>query len=801
MSAERGNPTESQKSETVAISTDVLAALAYASDPNRLPYSQLGLEPVNVLYAIMKGKGRGADIIKNMAYSKVGTLAEQMQKTPESLEQQQPRTVKLGDTPQQWSPALVELFNRATLQAKDKFITTEDLLVADMQDEFSTLEQMLQASHIIYATDRKVATKRAEHIRMVGTSIKKQEEEYEKRLNFSDEGEIETIQPAYAPVRQETKTLFSAETEIKQKPPIVDLIAEARGKSESPFIRRQPVTDLLENMETKELTVLVSDNKLDAIGVIQGLAHELSRDKKDIFGYKNLIAIDPVILAQNPSRAITDAAQLAENGILYIPNVQEYLNGSNPSLAATIRATIEHTSTKTITTMTEYQWHQVYKKSDFEHAASMFVDPPDEEEVLQILSEQKKQLEAKLSGKNITLTMGDKTLERAISLAARELKSASILESTMRLLQKAATSIKIQASSMDHLYDDRIKSDTVIDLEDIAFALENITGKKVELDNPEKYITMNVELKKKIIGQDEAIDKVSAAIRRARAGLKDPKKPIGSFMFLGPTTVGKTELARELAEFMDLELLKLDMSEYQERHNVSRLYGAPPGYEGYEEGGQLTESVRKKPYQVVLFDEIEKAHPEVWNSLLQITRDGVLTDGHGRQVKFNNTLIIVTGNVGSFHYNQLLEAAAMSEDKRAEIRKKVEVDVMEDVTSTFRPELLNRFNSVVMFNILELQHIEQIVSLQFNKLNVLLKQQGIEATLSDRARTLLSQRSFSPAEGAGPVEKSLLEYISDPLSIKLLSKEFVPGDRILIDVSANDEIVFIQEKTASFSDN
>jgi ATP-dependent Clp protease ATP-binding subunit ClpB len=291
---------------------------------------------------------------------------------------------------------------------------------------------------------------------------------------------------------------------------------------------------------------------------------------------------------------------------------------------------------------------------------------------------------------------------------------------------------------------------------------------------------MEERLGERVIGQREAIRAVSNAVRRARAGLQDENRPIGSFIFLGPTGVGKTELSRALAEFLfddENAMIRLDMSEYMEKHTVARLIGAPPGYVGYEEGGQLSEAVRRKPYCVVLFDEIEKAHPDVFNVLLQVLDDGRITDGQGRTVDFKNTVIIMTSNIGS----QFI----VDTSDRAERNRRV----MEALRNHFRPEFLNRVDEIIIFDRLTEKELTKIVDIQLARVLQRLQQQQLELTLSDAARRLLAEEGYDPVYGARPLKRVVQRRLLDPLSLALLEGKFVPGDRIVADVEKG-EIVF-----------
>ncbi|MDQ2700104.1 MAG: AAA family ATPase, partial [Actinomycetota bacterium] len=287
----------------------------------------------------------------------------------------------------------------------------------------------------------------------------------------------------------------------------------------------------------------------------------------------------------------------------------------------------------------------------------------------------------------------------------------------------------------------------------------------------EKLIKMEDRLHDRVVGQSEAVSAVANALRRSRAGLSDPDRPIGSFLFLGPTGVGKTELAKSLAEFMfdsEQAIIRLDMSEYMEKHTVARLLGAPPGYIGYEEGGQLTEAVRRRPYAVVLLDEIEKAHPDVFNTLLQLMDDGRLTDGQGRTVSFTNTVLIMTSNVGS------QEIAGETVDER--IRERVE----EVLATTFKPEFLNRIDDTVIFHRLSKDDISQIVDLQIDGLIRRVSERDIEIELTDEARALLGNLGYDPTYGARPLKRVIQKRLVDALALKILEGEFVEGDRVAI---------------------
>ena len=313
---------------------------------------------------------------------------------------------------------------------------------------------------------------------------------------------------------------------------------------------------------------------------------------------------------------------------------------------------------------------------------------------------------------------------------------------------------------------------------------------KLTEEETAKLLRMEDELHKRIVGQETAVTAVSQAIRRTRAGLKDPKRPSGSFIFLGPSGVGKTELAKTLPEFLfgdESSLIQLDMSEYMEKHTVSRLVGSPPGYVGYDEGGQLTEAVRRKPFSVVLFDEIEKAHPDVFNALLQILEDGRLTDAQGRTVDFKNTVIIMTSNLGTSDLRRANVGFGKADE--AVTYERMKSKVTEELKRHFRPEFLNRIDDVVVFAELTRENVHNIVDLLIKRVQTQLQSQGLGLELTDAAKDTLANKGYDPTLGARPLRRAIQRYVEDTLSEKILWKEFHAGETIIVD-SEDDEIVF-----------
>src|SRR5213592_1844939 len=393
--------------------------------------------------------------------------------------------------------------------------------------------------------------------------------------------------------------------------------------------------------------------------------------------------------------------------------------------------------------------------------------PPDLKELETKLSKVRKEKEAAIEAQQF---------ERAASLRDRE---KSLLE------QRAGKEREWRAEGVD-LFNE-------VDEEAIAEVLSVWTGipvYKLTEEETQKLLRMEEELHKRVVGQEDAIRAVSQAIRRTRAGLKDPKRPSGSFIFLGPSGVGKTELSKTLAEFLfgdEDALIQLDMSEFMEKHTVSRLVGSPPGYVGYEEGGQLTERVRRKPFSVVLFDEVEKAHPDVFNTLLQILEEGRLTDAQGRTVDFKNTVIIMTSNLGTADLRKA--AIGFGPSSEAVTYEKMKERVMEELKRSFRPEFLNRIDEVIVFNELSQPEVTEIVDLMIKRVTEQLEGQGLGLELTPEAKLLLAKKGYDPQLGARPLRRAIQRQVEDPLSEKILWKEFHAGETIVADAEG-EEIVF-----------
>jgi ATP-dependent Clp protease ATP-binding subunit ClpB len=420
------------------------------------------------------------------------------------------------------------------------------------------------------------------------------------------------------------------------------------------------------------------------------------------------------------------------------------------------------------------------------------------------LGEQRRGLEARLEGERQVIQRNAQ-LKEEIERTRFEVEQAQRQQNWQRASELQYGKLRGQEAELARLEQQLAEMQQVgmllkeeVDAEDIAEIVAKWTGipvSKLLEGEVQKLLHMEENLHRRVVGQDDAIRAVANAVRRARAGLQDPNRPIGSFIFLGPTGVGKTELARALAEFLfddEQAMVRIDMSEYQERHTVSRLVGAPPGYVGYEEGGQLTEAVRRKPYSVVLFDEIEKAHPEVFNTLLQVLDDGRLTDGHGRTVDFKNAVVIMTSNVGSEAWHAAAAAGGRVEEEARRY-------VLEALRATFRPEFLNRIDEIVVFHPLTRAHLGQIVEIQLGRLRGLLAARKITLELTEEARVLLADRGYDPVYGARPLKRAIQQMVQDPLALALLRGDFAEGDTVVADMR-DGQIVFNRSRGAETVD-
>jgi ATP-dependent Clp protease ATP-binding subunit ClpC len=604
---------------------------------------------------------------------------------------------------------------------------------------------------------------------------------------------------------------------------------------------------------TKNNPVLIGEAGVGKTAIVEGLAQKIaSNDVPEILAGKRVVALDLGALIagsrfrgefEERLKAVMEEVQRAQGEVILMIDelhtvigagaAQGAMDASNMLKPALARGELQCIGA---TTLDEYHKH-IEKDAALERRfAPIYVEEPSVDDTIKMLQGLRDRYEAhhkvrfsddalvaaaRLADRYVTdRHLPDKAIDLMDESAAKlrvalysmppELKEAKATLDKMLAEEAAAANegnyqraAEIKVERLRHEADYRKKRtawesehklDEVVDVNDIAEVVHQWTGIPVSQmmeTESQKLLHMEERLHERIIGQEEAIHAISDAIRRARSGLKDPSRPIGSFIFIGPSGVGKTELAKALAWFMfddEDALVRIDMSEYREQHTVSRLFGAPPGYVGYEEGGQLTESVRRRPYRVLLFDEIEKAHPEVWNALLQILDDGRMTDGQGNVVDFRNTVLIMTSNLGTEYVRRsgtLGFLQKMESDEDREAHDKIE----KALKGAFRPEFLNRIDEIIMFSPLTVEQMEEIVDLQVKEMQERLNEFNIKIALTKHARTWLAKEGYDPAFGARPLRRALQKYVESPLSVELLEHKYKDGGSVTVDVK-EDKIVF-----------
>ena len=629
------------------------------------------------------------------------------------------------------------------------------------------------------------------------------------------------------------------------------------GKLDPVIGRDKEILRLIQilSRRTKNNPVLIGEAGVGKTAIAEGLAQKIaSNDVPEILSGKKVVALDlGAMIAGSRFRgefeerlkAVMDEVQRSKGDVILMIDelhtvvgagaAQGAMDASNMLKPALARGELQCIGA---TTLDEFHKH-IEKDAALERRfAPIHVDEPSVDDTIKMLHGLRDRYEA-----HHKVHFSDEALTAAARLADRYVTDRHLPDKAIDLIDEAAAKVRVALYSMppdlksmktdvDRLraeeeqaglerdyeraaqkkaerlrleteyaekrekWETEHQLDEVVDVDDIASVVHQWTGipvnQMLETESV-KLLHMEARLHERIIGQEEAIHAVSDAIRRARSGLKDPARPIGSFIFIGPSGVGKTELAKALAWFMfddEEALVRIDMSEYREQHTVSRLFGAPPGYVGYEEGGQLTEAVRRRPYRVVLFDEIEKAHPEVWNALLQILDDGRLTDGQGKVVDFRNTVLIMTSNLGTEYVTKggtLGFLTQKADDDERAMHDKIE----KALKAAFRPEFINRVDETIMFSPLTVEQMEEIVVLQMKEVQDRLNEHDITVQLSDAARIWLAKEGFDPAFGARPLRRAIQKYVESPLSVELLGGKYKDGVVVQVDVDTEaNKIIF-----------
>lgn len=570
---------------------------------------------------------------------------------------------------------------------------------------------------------------------------------------------------------------FLSDTALSRQSTTRDLVAQAReGELRPVYYRQDLLRDLLNllNLARDRHVILVGPAGVGKRSLVQSLAL-LIAEGKGPRAVKSVVAIAEPALLANAERAIQAGRRKASGGVLFLPNVHRFFGGVlqaefHKAQSDVQRAFLDDRAVVIGTTSdVDYQARLATNTSLAEHSHVLKVPEPGHDETVEILRVHKPHAEA-----DYEITISDEALGVATTLAKRYLSDVLLPASALQLLHRACALLRMGAQP--HLaFRPPTTSETQLDAEDVTLAASLMTGVPVAnlgADERGRYAHMVEHLHKRIIGQDEAVLAVSRAVKTARVGLKDPRRPIGSFLFLGPTGVGKTELAKALAEFLfgdEEATVALDMSEYQQEHTVNRLIGAPPGYIGYESGGQLTDAVRDRSYTVVLFDEVEKAHPRVLDILLQVMEEGRLTDGQGRTASFSEAVIIMTSNLGSEYLTEPVLTDATREQ------------VMQLVKATLRPEFLNRLDEIILFHPLSQEQLRLILGLMLKKETKLLAARGVSLQVSEDARTWMLAQNDHPEWGARPLRRIIRRYLREPLADYLLAADPGPGAMVQVD--------------------
>jgi ATP-dependent Clp protease ATP-binding subunit ClpC len=725
-----------------------------------------------------------------------------------------PRVKRILDISQEEATAL-----------QDEYISTEHLLLAITQEQNTPVSRLLQSSNITHERVK-------EAVMQMRGGQRVNTPQAETKFRTLDRFSRDLTQLAR---EQKLDPVIGREEEIQR---VIQLL-----------VRR-----------TKNNPVLIGEPGVGKTAIVEGLAQNIAHDDvPEILKHKRLLLLDLGGLVagtrfrgefEERLKTILEEIQRAEGEIiLFIDelhtvvgagNAQGALDASNMIKPALARGMLQCIGA---TTLDEYRQY-IEKDGALERRfAPVFVEEPSVEDTIEMLrglrdryeahhkvriSEDALVAAARLSHRYVTdRHLPDKAIDVMDEAAAKLRVTLFTLPPDLKQLEAEINRLRVEEEAAGNVRDyeraaevkthrlrakerfeaereawlNRHQLDETVEAEDIANVVSVWTGipiYQVLEKEADKLLRMEEALQAHIIGQEEAIGVIADAIRRARAGLKDPQRPIGSFVFLGASGVGKTETAKALATFLfddEDALLRVDMSEYREGHTVSRLFGAPPGYVGYDQGGQLTEAVRRRPYQVVLFDEIEKAHPDVWNAMLQILDEGRLTDGQGRLVDFRNTVVIMTSNVGTGYLTRggALGFARNRDGEEEEAHRRT----LSALKETFRPEFLNRVDEIVVFNNLTLDHVEMIVSLQMQEIRERLLEHGLDVSLTDTARRWLAEQGFDPQFGARPLRRVIQRYVESPLSVELLRGNLAGGAQVRVDLEDGNLVFHATESEQS----
>jgi len=780
-------------------------------EAQRFNHNYIGTEHI-LLGLVREGEGVAAKVLASL-----GVDLEKVRSAVEYIIGRGEKTVsgEIGLTPR--AKRVIELAVDEARRLNHNYIGTEHLLLGLLREGEGMAAGVLES---------------------LGVSLDKVRAETVRLLNQSGPQAHTGVRPA-----SRTPTLDQLS---------VDLTAAARSGKLDPVIGRnkeiERVTQIL-SRRTKNNPCLIGEPGVGKTAIVEGLAHRIaSGDVPETLHDRRLLTLDIGSLVAGTKyrgefeerlKKVIEEIKTSGNCTLFIDEIHTIVGAGAAEGAVDASSILKPPLARGelqcigATTADDYRKHLEKDAALERRFQPVTVEEPSIEETIDILHGIKSRYED-----HHKLTISNEAITTAASLAARYIPDRHMPDKAIDLIDEASSRVRIRnfvssstlkdamqdleevrrekedaIATQDYeraaeLRDQEVKLDEqseetpqeegerpIVTADDIADVVSMWTGipvTRLASDETSRLLQMEEVLHRRIIGQDEAITAISKAVRRARAGIKDPRRPIGSFIFLGPTGVGKTELVRALAEFMfgsQDALIRLDMSEFMEKHAVARLVGAPPGYIGFEEGGQLTEAVRRKGYSAILLDEIEKAHPDVFNILLQIFDDGHLTDAKGRRVDFRNTIVVMTSNIGAelIKRDSQLGFAVKAEEAKTQQQayERMKEKVLEEMKRFFRPEFLNRIDGTVVFHALTKEHIKQIVDLMLREVWKELAEKAIKMEVTDAAKELLGEKGFDPVFGARPLRRVIQDLVEDPLSEAILREDFKTGDTVLVDCEDN----------------
>ncbi|MFC1674498.1 ATP-dependent Clp protease ATP-binding subunit [Candidatus Omnitrophota bacterium] len=795
-------------------------------EARRFNHDYIGTEHI-LLGLIREGEGVAAAVLE-----KLGVSLENIRLEIEKLVQPGPSTQIIGDIP--FTPRAKKALELAAEEARSlghNYIGTEHLLLGLIREGEGVASQVLMNLGMDLAKVRK------EIMEVLGSALPSFGQQNPQQQQQQQQPQSKSKTPALDAFGRNL-TALAKEDKLD---PVIDRVGEI-----------ERVIQVL-SRRTKNNPVLLGEAGVGKTAIVEGLAQAIiAGNVPEILRGKKIIVLDLALMVAGTKyrgqfeeriKAVMEEIKRSKDIVIFIDELHTLvgagaaegaIDASNILKPALSRGEMQCIGA---TTLDEYRKH-IEKDAALERRfQTIMVEPPSVEQTVKILKGLKDRYEA-----HHRVTFNQEALEAAAKLSDRYISGRFLPDKAIDLIDEAGSrsrlnvlivppDIKKSEEKVEGLRkqkEEHIKSQDFenaaslrdqerqarqeleqlnrgwqetkdktrpeVGEEDIAKIVAQWTGIpifRLEEKESEKLLKVEDQLRKRVVGQQEAISTIAHAVRRSRAGIKDPKRPIGSFIFLGPTGVGKSLLARALAEFMfgdENALLQLDMSEYMEKFNVSRLIGAPPGYVGYEEGGQLTERVRRRPYSVILLDEIEKAHPDAFNLLLQVFEEGRLTDSFGRKVDFRNTIIIMTSNVGADLIRKSSSLGFKAQDENFSYQD-MKVKLLEQVKRTFKPEFLNRIDDIIVFRPLSKEDLGKIVDIEVGFLTERLKEQGITLEVSAKAKEFLIEKGFDPVFGARPLKRTIQRYLEDPLASDIIAKKFKGGAKVQAD-RKNEELVF-----------